>query len=482
MPSKRSSTASLWGAVAAAAAVAGCAAVRDARMAQDAARPAGEGGAASARKVALAGEPLESLVAYAISNRPSMVSARLAVDDARLALREISSDAPIVSSTPWNAVDARASLAYSEASRRAQFSDAKWKTRRGDPSATLSLDLLVWDFGRNSARAHAQCESVIAAERALDKEGLAVFDEVAAAHFALLQNEALAEVAATNVMMCAEHLKQEEDRFELGETRNLDVLRARLDLARANETAVSASNDVATAGANLMAALGIDATAGGFREVLGPGGESIDAVTRVFKATTTTAAEAFMFARTNSPAVAVARAKVRAASAQVDYAIADLAPSLSASASLNWTDPLWYWQWGLDAVQSLFTGWKKTTAVERAKVALESAASSLESEEQQLSRSIELAVAERDSAAEALATAAESVRQARENLETVASQHDVGDATRIDYADAVSAYVEALGSRVKAFYRGQIAEAKIIGLTGREPEFADERITGGDIK
>jgi outer membrane protein TolC len=189
-----------------------------------------------------------------------------------------------------------------------------------------------------------------------------------------------------------------------------------------------------------------------------------------------------MFARTNSPAVAVARAKVRAASAQVDYAIADLAPSLSASASLNWTDPLWYWQWGLDAVQSLFTGWKKTTAVERAKVALESAASSLESEEQQLSRSIELAVAERDSAAEALATAAESVRQARENLETVASQHDVGDATRIDYADAVSAYVEALGSRVKAFYRGQIAEAKIIGLTGREPEFADERITGGDIK
>jgi outer membrane protein len=471
-----------FAATAAVAAFCGCAAVKDAREAQEAARPAGDGVPGEAANVYLGGETLDGLVAYALANRPSMVAARLAVEDARLALREIAADAPLVSSTPWNAVGADVSMSYSEQSRTAHFDDMKWKTRRGKPSATLSLDVLIWDFGRNAARARAQAENVVAAEQNLAKAGCAVFDEVASCHFALLQNEALAEVAASNVQMCAEHLVQEEDRFELGESRSLDVLRARLDLARAAEAAVLASNDVVTAGANLMAALGIDASSGGFREVLGPRRESLDRVTRVFPSTDETAADAFAFARTNSPAVQVARAKLRAASAQVDYAIANLGPSLSAAVSLNWTDPLWYWRWSVGAAQSLFTGWRKTTDVDRARVALESASAALGTEEQTLSRSLELAIAERDNAAESLATAAESVRQASENLETVAAQHEVGDASRIDYADAITSYAEALGNRVKAFYRGQIAEARIIELTGREPGFANEQITGGDIR
>ena len=45
----------------------------------------------------------------------------------------------------------------------------------------------------------------------------------------------------------------------------------------------------------------------------------------------------------------------------------------------------------------------------------------------------------------------------------------LGEASRIDYTTAVSDYAVALGKRVKAFYEGQLAEAKIIRLTGAEP-------------
>ena len=82
-------------------------------------------------------------------------------------------------------------------------------------------------------------------------------------------------------------------------------------------------------------------------------------------------------------------------------------------------------------------------------------------------------MAERDGAREALAAAEESVRQAKEGLDTALAQFDAGEASRVDVADATSAYAEALGSRVKAFYRGQKAEAKLFSVVGVAPRYAE---------
>ena len=64
----------------------------------------------------------------------------------------------------------------------------------------------------------------------------------------------------------------------------------------------------------------------------------------------------------------------------------------------------------------------------------------------------------------------------RENLETVREQYQVGDVSRVEYADAAADYTEALGDRVRAFYRGQIAEAKLFRLAGRMPKYSEEVI------
>ena len=456
--------------------VAGCSTIFEAREAQK--EVADKGSGAEARpteRIDLRGSSLEKLVDFAMTNRPSVVSARLAVEEARLAMKTIAADAPLISSTPWTAPKLALGGGYS-ASSDASATRLGWHTE-GNASAALSLDLLIWDFGRHSAEMDAAAENVIAAEHQLVQEGYAVFSDVAIAYFRLLEADSLLEVAHTNEYEYAEHLRQAQDRLNAGEAQRLDVTRARLDLSQAKEKTVAASNLVVTSGAELMRALGIDAERGSRMDVLPPLAGSLSTVMRGFGPTGYSVDEAFSLARTNAPAMAIARARLRAASDRVDFAIADLLPSVSASASLNWTDPLWLWKWGLNASQTLFQGFRKTTAVDRAVVAMKSAAADVDEAEQKLSLEVELAVAERDNAAEALRTAWASVKAARENYETVKEQYREGDASRVDFTDAIGDCAEATGSCIKAFYRGQIAEAALFSIVGRVPQYQEEKIT-----
>ena len=455
-------------------AVAGCGTIERARQAQ--AEVAGRGAGAAvgvADKVNLRGESLEGLVAFAMTNRPSVVSARLAVDDARLALRAIAADAPIASATPWTAPKLSLSGGYSESSAGTTLKGHDWRTR-GDPSAALSLDLLIWDFGRYDARAKAQSEKVLAAETALVDEGYAVFGEVAAAYFTFLEKRALLEVAITNQAQYADHLSRAEERMKNGEANRLDVLRAKLDLANAVQGTVAASNIVATSGAALMNALGVDALHGTWEDAFGTNPSGTASVRRGFPYSSATVEEEFAFARTNAPSMRVMRAELRAASHSVDHAVADLMPEVSASVSLSWTDPLWYWKWGVSAAQSLFQGFRKTTAVDRAVVAMRKAAAALDDAEQDLSVDLETAIANRDNSSSAIRSAMASVRSSKENLDTVQEQVSVGAASRIELSEAIAAHSRAIGDCISAFYDGQRAEARIFRLVGRYPVYKEE--------
>ena len=303
-------------------AVAGCGTVFNAREAQLEVKDKGEGVCfdVSLPKFDLADYSLHELVDFAMTNRPSMVAAALAVVDAHLALKEIEADAPLVSGTPWNSPHVGASFGYSESS----LADHRLRSKTtGNASAGLSLDILVYDFGRNRARANAQVERVVAAEYALVSEGYAVFEDVTESYFNLMAKDALLEVALTNATECALRLKQAQDRFDAGEAKRLDVTSAKLDLSQAMEATIVASNDVVTAGATMMKALGVDVTRGTRDEVFPATGNALGRVMRGFARTDYGVGPAFDLARTNAPAVAIARARLRAASHSVDRAVAE---------------------------------------------------------------------------------------------------------------------------------------------------------------
>ena len=465
-------------AVAFLAVVAGCSTIERAREAQDSVKGLSIDDVPSAARAnpVFSAMSLEELVGYAMTNRPSMASAALAVDSARLALKEIDADAPLIGSKPWLSPHVSASGSYSEKTPGQRSKDFRFSTDRGSPSASLSISVLVYDFGRHSARARAQAHRVLSAELDLAKTGYSVFGEVGEAYFNLLERRSLVEVELTNRVECAEHLERARERLSSGEAKQLDVLRARLDLARAEESLIAASNSLAVARANFVKALGADAVGGSADEADLPE-NPISSVRRGFADTSFTFAEAYAFARTNAPAMRIARAKLRAAAADVDYAIANLMPSVSATGSLSWVDPLWTWSWGVSVVQSVFEGFRKTTAVDRAVVAMRQAAEDVAAAEQALARDLEVAIAARDNARESCRSARESYAAARENLAIARSQYDIGEASRVDFTEAVSDYVEAMVARISAFYVGQRAEAALFGLTGTYPSYDEKTFT-----
>lgn len=455
-------------------AVTGCMTIFEAHEAQKSVAGLGYGvPAGTVQKVSLANYSLRELVDFAMTNRPSVISAALAVEDARLALQQIAADAPLVSGSPWTAPRLSMSGAYSASSESGKA--LHWHTE-GSASAGLSLQVLLYDFGRNRSQANAQIERLIAAEYGMIREGYAVFEEVSSAYFELLKSDAMLEVSLTNEVEYATHLKQAKDRLAAGVAESLDVTRATLDLAKAREETIVASNDVITCGAALMKALGIEASNGVRDEVFPADGLALSAVMRGFADTRYSVGEAFDLARTNSPVMAVARAKLRSSIHDVDYAIADLLPSVSAEVGLSWADPLWAWHWGINAVQSLFQGFRKTTAVDRAVVAMRQAEAAVCNAEQQLSLEVETAVARRDNAQSARESARTTLIAARENFEQVKTRYAEGEASAVDFTDSVSYLATALGNRVNAFYVGQAAEAKLFALTGMMPDYREELI------
>ena len=422
---------------------------------------------APASRVNLVGFQLPDFVAFAMTNRPEVISASLAAEERMLAVRTVESGKPFMPH-----LTAGAGYGQSTANNGPHFS---WHNA-GKFNANLSLELLLIDFGRYDASFRAACEDLVAAELSLAETQLGVFEDVATSYFTLLLNDALLDVARTNEWECIHHLAQATNRFENGEAKLLDVLRARLDLSEAVEARISASNNTVKAGAEFLRALGLSVDRAAREDVLAVAADGLGRTLKEFEVSDFTAAEALAAARTNSPALMVKRAQLRAAMNDVDGAVADLFPELKLSTSFNFVAPVWNWSWAFNAAQSLFLGWRKTTAVDAAVVGMRAARMAVESAEQSLSRDLAVAIAVRDDSVASLDAARTSVRQARENLRVADEQYRLGEASRIDYTDAVADYAAALGKRVKAFYEGQVAEARILRLTGGEPLYHHQMV------
>ncbi|MBR1589210.1 MAG: TolC family protein, partial [Kiritimatiellae bacterium] len=233
--------------------LAGCDTIKRARTAQTAVAAAtNDVPAAVSRplpRVNLLGAKFLDFVEFAMTNRPSLETARLAVSNAALSVIEATSDREL---------KANLSGGYSQSTANGggRFS---WHQRRGKGTADMSFDLLLVDFGRVDARERQAREDLVAAQRDLEETEFKVFEEVAETYFTLLRNDALLEVAHTNEHQYAEHLRQAEQLHEAGEAQKLDVLKARVDLSDAKLLTINASNDVLTAGAEFLRALGLQA-------------------------------------------------------------------------------------------------------------------------------------------------------------------------------------------------------------------------------
>ena len=432
----------------AAALLAGCTTVREARRAQreDAERTVRWAETPfAARTDAL---PMEELAEWARTNAPAVVQARQDVVQAQIALRSVKAAfIPVVDG----------SIAYTYASKNIDPHDTKWDGD-GTWGGNVSLNWLLYDFGRTRAstrRAVAALAAADQAERAA--ENGAVYG-VRAACFALRRAEELHRVAVETSESYRLHRDQTKDRFDVGAAMNYEVSKAEVDYQNALLSEISASNAVETARASLALALGLAESP---RIALGDCS---------FPEMTNDVGALMAVAATNAPALAALRAAADAAKDYVDWTICDLYPNLSFRLSFDAkgdSSPLLWNYAAVPAVaQTLFSAGAKNRQIETAVAQLRAARSKLAEAEQQLFNQVLTATLSADRARKSLAVAEAALAASKENFDVVSSRYDVGKASALERTDAQVALSSAEAAVVTARYDlqdTQILLARLIG-------------------
>jgi len=432
----------------AAALLAGCTTVREARRAQreDAERTVLWAETPfAAREGDLA---MEELAEWARTNAPAVVQARQDVVQAQIALRSVKAAfIPVVDG----------SVAYTYASKNIDPHDTKWDGD-GTWGGNVSLNWLLYDFGRTRAstrRAVAALAAADQAERAA--ENGAVYG-VRAACFALRRAEELHRVAVETSESYKLHRDQTKDRFDVGAAMNYEVSKAEVDYQNALLSEISASNAVETARASLALALGL---AENPRIALGDCS---------FPEMTNDVGALMAVAATNAPALAALRASADAAKDYVDWTICDLYPNLSFRLSFDAkgdSSPLLWNYAAVPAVaQTLFSAGAKNRQIETAVAQLRAARSKLAEAEQQLFNQVLTATLSADRARKSLAVAEAALAASKENFDVVSSRYDVGKASALERTDAQVALSSAEAAVVTARYDlqdTQILLARLIG-------------------
>lgn len=432
----------------AAALLAGCTTVREARRAQreDAERTVRWAETPfAAREGELA---MEELAEWARTNAPAVVQARQDVVQAQIALRSVKAAfIPVVDG----------SIAYTYASKNIDPHDTKWDGD-GTWGGNVSLNWLLYDFGRTRAstrRAVAALAAADQAERAA--ENGAVYG-VRAACFALRRAEELHRVAVETSESYRLHRDQTKDRFDVGAAMNYEVSKAEVDYQNALLSEISASNAVETARASLALALGL---AENPRIALGDCS---------FPEMTNDVGALMAVAATNAPALAALRAAADAAKDYVDWTICDLYPNLSFRLSFDAkgdSSPLLWNYAAVPAVaQTLFSAGAKNRQIETAVAQLRAARSKLAEAEQQLFNQVLTATLSADRARKSLAVAEAALAASKENFDVVSSRYDVGKASALERTDAQVALSSAEAAVVTARYDLQDTQILLARLVG----------------
>ncbi len=332
---------------------------------------------------------------------------------------------------------------------------------RNSFSGGLSLNLLVYDFGKTPARVRQAYARQIVAAEALRSARSDVAYTVRSAFYALVKAGELEQVSDDAVRQYQVHLDQVRAFQEVGRRTRYDRTKAEVDLGNARLNLIKARNDVSDARAALNRSLGLTE-----EPAYKPHPES-------FTATVEADADSLMVrARQRHPALLSLRAQERAASAAVDEAIAALYPDLALQAGYKGAGsrfPLtWNWSSLLQSSVDLFTGRQQSWRIAEVTAQLRIARTQLVDREQQIYQDLRNALNQADSARQRLELTDLLVRQAQESLDLVDERYRLGAASAVDLTDAQVALTGARSEQVKAKYDHLTAAAQIRHAVGEE--------------
>lgn len=428
---------------------AGCRAVREARVAQDAAQAGPGERQASAAELGLPVRgpvALEALVELALRAHPAVAAARFAAAAAQARVREAES-----ARLPQLSTDA--SLTY----RDQQAGGAP--TAHHFDSLGFSLSWLLFDFGRNAALERNAAEAALAAQLDLCGSEVDTCYGVRSAYFELAKELELAAVAHETVQQFEQRLEQVRGFVEAGTRIPYDQTTAEVALENARLSEVQARDAALLAQATLAHAVGL-------AEIVDWTPDAASALPELpadFEA-------AWALARERQPALAAAAARERAASALVDARIAALYPALDllGSVSESGTGLPLSWSWSLGGALSWvpFDGFQRLSTLDESAASLRAARAARTQSEQAAWLELRTAWLALEDAHGRLELTTLAVRSAEQNLVLAQGRFEVGKSTSVELTDAQQSLAQARGDDVQARADEHTARARVARSLG----------------
>ncbi len=431
----------------------GCATVKEARRLQDPANQVpGERTVAPSEMGLFPGKTvaLSDLEQIARVCNPSVLQARKAVESAELSLKDVKADyLPSVSGT----------LGYEQATDN-ESRHNQHATTHGTYSAEITLDLLLYDFGKTDSKVKQAVSQLVSSEKDFEQTCNEVVYNVRTAFFQVKQSIELHRVAVESVAQYKAHLDQMRYRLDVGKGTPYECTKAEVDWDNALLDQLTTSNDIDTAWAELNLSLGFAQRTGIVLGdyVLTNYNETVDGLMAV--------------AREREPGLASLRLQAEAASNYVNQTVADLYPTLSlnfdaltSARSLDFP-VLWNASGAGSLAQTLFDGKKNLNAIRSAVVQLQTARSAVSAYEQTLYRNLRESVSSAASAKQQYQVALASEKMAEQNLANVTAQFNVGKSSSVDRTDAQVSFSEAQAKVITTRYDFLTTQAKLAYLIG----------------
>lgn len=397
---------------------------------------------------------LVELESLALDHHPSVRQATSSLASAYLTVKTLKADfLPTVSGN----------VSYQRATRNQDRhqqdagTDGSWNT-------SLSLELMLYDFGKTDQRCKQAVEQYNAARYDVVAAQNSVIYGVRTAYFSLLRTMALAKTTLETADQYKDHLEHIQFKHDIGASTPYELTKAQVDYSNALLAVNSSANSVQTSWAALAEALGL-------AEII-----SFPIAADVLPEYDLDPAAEMALARQREPGLAALTAKATAASIYIDQMIAELYPTVSLnfastlggqSTALPW---LWNFSGASSVAQTLFQGGQKLNAIKDATHQLQAARAAVALYEQNLYKQIRQTTLNAGLARQQMQVSDELARQAKDYLDIVNEEFTVGKATVLERTDAQVAYSDAQTQAISATYDFQDAMAVLAKLTGNTPE------------
>lgn len=331
-------------------------------------------------------------------------------------------------------------------------------------SASLSASYNLFSGGRKFFDLSGSGATLTAARATYEDQRNQIILETKSFFFNALRQADLLVVAEARVRRAQESLDMIRRQVQVGSATRSDTLRARLELANAQQAVLQAENAERSARFSLGRQVGLA------RPVAATPPGDLDPSPLALQEE-----EILALAEEASPMVRSARAETEAALFETKSARGTLMPSLNLSSGYGWNNEeaklsggSTSWSLRLSLSYPIFNGLTREATVQRASDAARVARLRETDVRIQARQQADAALQNVLTAEQAIGLARESVLVAEEDLRIVNERYRVGVATILDLITSQVAVQEAESGLVTARFDYALARAELIAITGRE--------------